>query len=197
MSKRPDATDRKIVETISEYATAYRALEELQKAETKHIYLPRHADQKTGMIGEYWAKRYAEARWSKPVSFADSTSQTGYDLKVMEHFIQVKTVSAYSESRRISPIKHPSRKPEDMSKTQNWHPWTHLWLISLDKELYPNGFWEIGATSFANAMGDSKSIGGATMRNPETGEKGSHRFATIWENNQIEHFHQTLGQTIK
>src|SRR4051812_17533497 len=104
MSLEPDHLSIQVV--IAQFAEAYQALENLQQRETAkpphEALLPRKGDQKTGLIGEYWAIRYArEAFHGGAISFGGH-SEKGWDLKVeidgtKPHYIQVKTASAFGD----------------------------------------------------------------------------------------------------
>ena len=130
---------REIRSAVASYSTAYEALECIQRAseekeEKKESLLP-VGDQKTGVIGEFYALLYAKGQYeeaklaenSQPVWDIEATSQGGGRVR-----IQVKTVSGFSTTRRISPI-HPG--------------FDELWVLSLDKRFEPAGFWRIGKSA--------------------------------------------------
>jgi len=190
-------TDLTIRDAIEKYAHAYEELEKLQKDVSNRNKLPIHADQKTGMIGEYWAKSFADASFGCEctVSFSDNPSEHGWDLKVVEnlsgevvHRIQVKTVSAWSKSRTMSPLHNPKNKPKNAQV--NWNPWSDLWLIFLDKKLRPTGFWCMEASEVE--FNDKSSLKQCTMREPNKETGGSTCFN--WpEKNEIELFRQCIS----
>ena len=88
-------------------------------------------DQKTGAIGEFYALLYAKHRYEQAKLAENSQPRwdiEAWDIKAERKLIQVKTVSAFSTTRRISPI----------------HPGFHeLWVLFLDRSLQPAGFWRI------------------------------------------------------
>lgn len=132
MAVHPSDTERvrEIRRAIESYAKAYKGLECIQrpnKEERKEEepLLP-VGDQKTGAIGEFYALLYAKRRYEQ-AKLAEN-SQPRWDIKAERKLIQVKTVSAFSTTRRISPI----------------HPGFHeLWVLFLDRTLQPTGFWRI------------------------------------------------------
>jgi hypothetical protein len=142
-----------IFRAIREYAAAYNQLEELQDGERLPI-----GDQKTGVIGEFYARLYLETLYPQAdISYARA-DQKGWDIQVAsidaDRFtVQVKTVSEYSKSRRISLI-HPG--------------WDRLYLVYLDKQLVPIGFWEITASGLKN-----KTWKHCTMPKPDNPSSGS------------------------
>jgi hypothetical protein len=144
-----------ILETIGNYADAYDRLEELQKTQ----WLP-GGDQKTGVIGEFYALVYLKSIYPTAKITFGKTSQEGWDLRVETGSesltVQVKTVSYFSSTRRVSPI-HPG--------------WDRLFLLYLDKKLTPIGFWEI-----ANASWKSRKLAHRTMPRPGIPSSGSAEF---------------------
>ena len=151
---------RQILKAIKQYAEAYNQLEDMQ--ETMSGWLP-VGDQKTGVIGEFYAKIYLESMCPNTEVTYGNTSQQGWDPKigvVPECIrIQVKTVSEYSNTRRISPI-HSG--------------WDRLFLVYLDKEFSPVGFWVITDTSIVPADGVLRN---RTMPKPGDPKSGSMEFA--------------------
>ena len=104
---------------IRQYAIAYKKLEEIQRAGLLPI-----GDQKTGVIAEFYAQIYAERIY--PRVKTGHSSQSAWDLMVSAtktgkfEAVQVKAVSDFSQTRRVSPI-HPG--------------WDQLWLICLNARL--------------------------------------------------------------
>lgn len=104
---------------IRQYAIAYKKLEEIQRAGLLPI-----GDQKTGVIAEFYAQIYAERMYSRVKT--GHSSQSAWDLMVSAtktgkfEAVQVKAVSDFSQTRRVSPI-HPG--------------WDQLWLICLNARL--------------------------------------------------------------
>jgi hypothetical protein len=151
---------RAIIGAIRVYAGAYNELELLQR--TEQDWLP-VGDQKTGVIGEFYAKIYLESIYPNASISFGNTSQHGWDLLVetdsKQFKVQVKTVSAYSDTRRISPI-HAG--------------WDELFLLYLDKSLSPTGFWIITDTSIVPPSGVLEL---RTMPKPDDPRSGSKEFA--------------------
>lgn len=109
---------------IRQYAIAYKKLEEIRRAGLLPI-----GDQKTGVIAEFYAQIYAERVY--PRVKTGHGSQAAWDLMVSAtktgkfEAVQVKAVSDFSQTRRVSPI-HPG--------------WDQLWLICLNARLEPYSF---------------------------------------------------------
>jgi hypothetical protein len=119
---------KEIQRAIESYALAY---EELQSWQEKSDMIP-IGDQKTGCIGEFYAYLYLMEKYpDSELTFAGH-SQKGWDIEVKSKGfsgrIQVKTVSAYSTTRTISPIHYG---------------WNQLFIIYLGKDFKPRGFWII------------------------------------------------------
>jgi hypothetical protein len=119
--------DKKIQKLIEDYAAIYSRFEDLQN----NIDLA-GGDQKTGVIGEYYAKRFymsnsdvSNVDYKRPGSIAD-LSITYKDET--QKSVQVKCVSAHSKTRTIAPINLNSSKGK---------PFDELILIDLDTELKP------------------------------------------------------------
>ena len=107
---------QKIVEN---YAQVYTAFEEFQKKNYK--ILPK-GDQKTGVIGEAYIYQYLNKQGKDPK--LGTASEKAWDIKDKDNIkYQVKTVSDYSNTKRISPI-HKG--------------WNYLFLVHLTKELRPD-----------------------------------------------------------
>ena len=123
---------RDIFDAIDQYAEAYGRLERLQRSRTKEIPI---GDQKTGVIAEFFARIYAKHRFPKATFEFGSASEHAWDIKVLqpgqpEIKVQVKAVSAHSQTNRVSPI-HPG--------------WNQLWLMRLNEHLRPQALWIIEA----------------------------------------------------
>lgn len=151
---------RQILEAIGQYAKAYNQLEDMQ---TMSDWLP-IGDQKTGVIGEFYTKIYLESVYPNAEITFGNPSQQGWDLEVkaVSKFIrvQVKTVSEYSSTRRMSPIHFG---------------WDRLFLVYLDRELLPAGFWEITDVNIVPARGVLKH---RTMPKPDDPSSGSMEFTS-------------------
>ena len=115
-----------IKKSINNYAKAYS---ELQHWQDNHPSIP-GGDQKTGSIGEYYAYLYLSKTYPNAILNYGRHSEKGWDIEIEEGDVsikvQVKAVSQYSKTRTISPI-HKG--------------WDILYLIYLNRELYPIGFW--------------------------------------------------------
>ena len=147
-----------VLNVIERYASAYRALQELQDNNPDLLAV---GDQKTGVIGEFYALLYLKHRYpSAAITYSENPSQTGWDIKVVPHdyteplTIQVKTVSDYSSNRTITPIS-PG--------------WNELYCLFLDRDLRPTGFWVIDDDSFL--AGETRT--GLRMRHPNNLASGS------------------------
>ncbi len=118
-------------EAIKRYAEAYEWLDEIQHGK---VGLP-IGDQKTGVVAEFYARLYAVATYEDVE--CGSASQRGWDLRVRSpqtgqlEAVQVKAVSDYSKTRRVSPIHLSSDQGDDLQQ---------LWLICLDKKLSLKSF---------------------------------------------------------
>jgi hypothetical protein len=123
---------RRVQAAIERYAVAY---DDLQRLQHPGGLIP-PGDQKTGCIGEFYARLFLLARYpGAPVSFAGH-SQSGWDMEVATSVgvrrFQIKTVSAHSKTRRISPISSG---------------WDELFVVFLDLSFQPAGFWVISDSS--------------------------------------------------
>lgn len=117
-----------IFDAIRSYATAYSELQEIQK---NSELIPK-GDQKTGCIGEFYGYLHLSRLYPDATLKYGRHSEKGWDIHVKsstyDFRVQVKTVSAYSKTRAISPIHHG---------------WDELWIIFLDCSFHPCGFWVI------------------------------------------------------
>jgi len=135
-----------------------------------------------------------DSRWfngSAQVPVSGNPSEHGWDLKLAEkktekihQLIQVKTVSAFSTTRRMSPLHNPEIRPANAP--ENWNPWSALWLIFLDKKLRPTGFWRMNASEVE--FNGKSSLRQCTMREPNKKTGGSNCFK--WPENEIELYRQ-------
>jgi hypothetical protein len=139
---------------ISHYAEAYRKIQDLQDSLP---WIP-HGDQKTGCIGEYYAYAYLLSRYNEEKLTFGGHSEKGWDIKVNDTppwHIQVKTVSAFSKTRTLSPIHNG---------------WQQLFIVFLNKALKPEGFWIVSDTTLPGANGK---LQGAKCRLPGNDKTGS------------------------
>ncbi|SMN10925.1 hypothetical protein SPBRAN_1100 [uncultured Candidatus Thioglobus sp.] len=127
---------------------------------------------KTGSIREYYAYKYLESLHPDATLEYGHTSQKGWDIKVDDIFVQVKTVSEYSKTRTISTI----HKEE----------WDELHLLYLNKSLYPEGFWIIKKSNIEGMFGDKEKLLGKRYpqpNNPNTGSYlpfGDNKIKDLW-----------------
>jgi hypothetical protein len=124
----------KFLEVVRKYAEAYKQLERIQK-DKAFDFVPETGDQKTGIIGEAFIFEYLKRQEHPSLEFGNP-SQTAWDIRYPFGLapngvvlVQVKTVSAYSKTRRISPIH---LAPD----------YCELYLVSLDKQLMPDNVWK-------------------------------------------------------
>lgn len=149
-----------IFEAIEQYAEAYKRLEQIQRSRPEQIPV---GDQKTGVIAEFFARIYAKRRFPEALFAFGSPSEHAWDIKVLREGrpdtkIQVKAVSAHSETSRISPI-HPG--------------WNQLWLIRLDEYLRPEALWVIQAE---NVAWSAQVLKNRTMPKLDRADSGSAEF---------------------
>jgi hypothetical protein len=116
-----------IFKAIREYAEVYSTFEKLQK-ETSSL-LPKHGDQKTGIIGEFYVYQYLrdkrDLKYSEHGNAWDIEYTDEKTNKIVK--IQVKTaLTGFSKTNTLSPIKKG---------------WDFIYLVSLNKKFMPNGFW--------------------------------------------------------
>ena len=128
---------QQIKKAIDEYAQAYQKLQCFQDEDDgEESRLIPHGDQKTGCIGEFYARLYLGSRYpATEITFA-STNEKGWDIKVVLpnriFKVQVKTVSEYSKNRGISPI---------------YRGWDELHIIFVGRLFKPTGFWIVDDTN--------------------------------------------------
>jgi len=146
---------KKIQESIEKYALSYA---ELQNWQENSDMIP-IGDQKTGCIGEFYAYLYLTKKFpNSKISYA-SHSKKGWDIEIrtnnFKERVQVKTVSAYSTTRVMSPIHYG---------------WDQLFILYLDKNFKPLGFWIIKDVSIVKEGGVLKS---RKCRKPDNLNSGS------------------------
>lgn len=144
-----------ILQSVSRYAEAYA---EIQSIQEESPLIP-EGDQKTGCIGELYGYLYlAHVNPDATLTYG-SHSEKGWDIKYeingRSRRIQIKTVSAFSKTRTISPIHH------------GWH---ELFIIYLDRNLAPTGFWIIADTAI---VADGEVRKGCKCRDPDKVGTGS------------------------
>lgn len=132
----------RIRQAIAKYAAAYERLDRLQR---KSDLIP-VGDQKTGCIGEFYAYLYLAAKHPAATLSFGGHSQKGWDLEVRVggrvRRVQVKTVSGYSRTRRMTPLHRG---------------WDELIVVYLGRDLRPQGFWIVTDTSIVPPGGVLKS----------------------------------------
>lgn len=123
-----------IIELIRQYAVLYKEFESKQK---DNIILPK-GDQKTGVIGEYYAKCYAETlacegttKFAEPGQVFDLSYKDKGTNAIIK--VQVKCVSEHSKTRTIAPL--------NLKQVGGEKPFDKLYLISLCEEFLPIGFY--------------------------------------------------------
>jgi hypothetical protein len=145
---------RDIIAAIRDYATAYERFQGFQDAHPDMLPI---GDQKTGVIGEFYAMLFARSIYvGCAVAFAAPTA--AWDIEVSgarDLKIQVKAVSAYSKTRIISPI---------------FPGWDHLYLIALDRAFSPTGFWTV---TTPDIFGSRSELRSQKMRDPSKPSSGS------------------------
>jgi hypothetical protein len=124
----------RFIEVVRNYAGAYQQLECIQKDKT-FDFVPEIGDQKTGVIGEAFIFEYLKRQGHPGLEYGNH-SQKAWDIKYPFGLapnevvlVQVKTVSAFSKTRRVSPIH---LAPD----------YCELYLVSLDEQLIPDNVWK-------------------------------------------------------
>jgi hypothetical protein len=146
-------------DAIAEYAISYATLERLQRGAGALMPV---GDQKTGVIAEFYARIFAETEFPDSTLVYGTPSEHAWDITVRrsdqdDHKIQVKAVSAHSQTSRVSPI-HPG--------------WQEVYLIRLNDEFWPIGFWTLQASSVSWS---TSKLNASTM--PGNGKSGSAVFS--------------------
>jgi hypothetical protein len=175
----PDAgpTPQEIQTVIARYAQAYGDLQTMQEL-SRLIPI---GDQKTGAIAEFYARLYLEQRYPEARIRFGGHSESGWDLEVTPDVggalrIQVKGVSAYSTTRRISPIKSG---------------WDLLYLVYLGRDFLPLGFWVVEDPSIMQGG----VLAACCCPDPVSGRGGSTRLKL--GTNRIEEFMAAVGPVIR
>jgi hypothetical protein len=123
---------REIQQAIASYADAYAQIQHWQE---QSLLIPRD-DQKTGCIGEFYAYLYLQSKYPGTALTYGGHSNKAWDIAVglpdRTVHIQTKTVSAYSVTRRRSPLHHG---------------WDELFVVYLSRAFQPLGFWVITDTA--------------------------------------------------
>jgi len=150
----------KFIEVVKKYAEAYNDFEKIQKC-PDFDFVPKVGDQKTGVIGEAFIFEYLKRQGQLNLEFGN-TVQEGWDIKYSSKsnpnkviFVQVKTVSEFSKTRRVSPLHLSSDNYE-------------LYLVSLNKDLIPDNIWKpkgYDKTKIKNRRGENVVIGTRMPKN--------------------------------
>jgi len=124
----------RFIEVVKKYAEAYQDFEKIQKCPDFN-FVPKIGDQKTGIIGEAFIFEYLKRQNHPDLEFGNH-SQKSWDIKYPFGLasndvvlVQVKTVSAFSKTKRISPI-HSA--PD----------YCELYLVSLNENFIPDNIWK-------------------------------------------------------
>jgi hypothetical protein len=130
-----------IKELIADYASVYTRFEKFQEGENEKSMLP-GGDQKTGVIAEYYAKLYIVKHFGRGQEIGYEPPGAPHDIEYKAEGekepikVQVKAVSAHSKTRTISSIKLKYKNGGKLKKS-----FDKLYLISLDENFVPDGFW--------------------------------------------------------
>ena len=164
-----------VLNAISNYASAYEGLQVLQDTVP---WIP-GGDQKTGCIGEYYAFLYLLKHWGEDSLTYGRHTEKGWDIEISSDptiRIQVKTVSAFSKTRTISPIHRG---------------WDQLYVIYLSRRMSPEGFWIIDGEN--DIFNGRDKILGAKCPNPNsTQTSGSSWFQPF--SNRVEELLQAISR---
>jgi hypothetical protein len=133
MGKYDSRNFGEFIDVVKKYAKAYDDLEKIQK-DKNFDYVPIVGDQKTGVIGEAFIFEYLKRQGHPDLEFG-SAAEKAWDIKYPFGLalngvvlVQVKTVSAFSKTRAISPIHFA---PD----------YCELYLVSLNKDFIPDAIW--------------------------------------------------------
>jgi hypothetical protein len=166
------------------YAAAYALMESLQNPDPLPQEVSRllpTGDQKTGCIGEYWAMRFARKKFGPVQCHFGHHSQQGWDIAVRgaQTRVQIKTVSEWSKTRTLSPIHAQRERPDNAPA--DWAPWTDLWLVYLNNDLFPIGFWQLKRKHVD--FGNKDKLSGLKIRRPTNDSSGSE--CITWPSNTV------------
>lgn len=148
---------KEINSLIANYANIYASFEKLQKTGKLST-----GDQKTGVIAEYYAKCYIDTTFNVNAEYAKPGEcyDVSYTYKGKHIRVQVKGVSAHSKTRIIAPL--------NIELDNGKASFDHLYLISLDEDFKPDGFYINTYEEIKKKMKDKndnrKKIQGASMQ---------------------------------
>jgi hypothetical protein len=164
-----------IQKAIAVYAVAYAQLQWWQEY---HSQLIPPGDQKTGCIGEFYVYLYLMSKYPGiSVTYAPPSNKA-WDIAVwlpdrVLH-IQTKTFSAYSRTRRLSPVHHG---------------WDELYVVYLSRAFQPIGFWIISDTSIVSAMTPRAGLAGPKIEETAVDQKAHPLFGK----NRIDELNQLIA----
>ena len=166
-----------IKKAIEAYALAYGTLQEWQE---KSPLIP-IGDQKTGCIGEFYVYLYLTEKYPEATLTYGGHSEKGWDLLISssdkpEVKIQVKTVSAYSATRSLSPI-HPG--------------WDEIHVVYLNRMFQPEGFWIVRASSMRNITNTLKG-----KKCPAPGRIGTGSMGIPFGENLVDDLNRMLAENL-
>lgn len=147
--------NKEIKDLIADYANVYRRFEAFQKGDNSESILS-GGDQKTGVIAEYYAKLYIEKTFcnGQPIGYQNpgDTHDLQYQVNGKKDpvKVQVKAVSAHSQTRTISPIKLHDKFGDPA--------FDQLYLISLNLDFRPDGLWINGYDSIIGAINSTEKV---------------------------------------
>lgn len=144
---------KEIKELVVKYAEVYKSFEKLQESGV----LP-GGDQKTGVIAEFYAQCYIEHTFQVQAKFAIAGSKhdISYSHDNREIKVQVKGVSAHSQTRTIAPL--------NLEISDNEIPFDYLYLISLNEDFMPNGFYINTFEDLVKKANGKTKVLGSTMK---------------------------------
>lgn len=114
----------KFKSVVRQYAKVYSEFEAIQE---KMEFIPDKGDQKTGLIGEAYIYEYLSRLGTKGLEFG-THSEKGWDIKSSKYKFQIKTVSDYSNSKKVSTIHEG---------------WDFLYFVYLNKKFEPEQILKI------------------------------------------------------
>lgn len=150
-------SEEDLLKAIKAYGEAYKRLEEFQPESkpkkdsvdesawlqcSKKALIPR-GDQKSGCIGEFYARLYLKDAYKGCEVNFGGHSQEGWDIEVgtdIKKRFQVKTLTRYSKTNRVGKLK-------------KGNGWNKLILVFLDYDFSLTGFYvfkPLGFNSFSD-----------------------------------------------
>jgi len=164
------------IEVVKKYAEAYQDFEKIQKC-PDFDFVPKIGDQKTGVIGEAFIFEYLKRQGHPNLVFGNH-SQKSWDIKYPSGhapngvvLVQVKTVSAFSKTKRISPIHSTS-------------DYCELYLVSLNEDLIPDNIWKpkkFDKAKVKTRNGDKVAIGTRMPKNADDTASGFTELENVFD----------------